>query len=387
MIAYNSTLLDNTLLVDEALNLKKSDFIDSVQYKTMVNELPTLKGQKNLLIRFGFFLLGSFLYSSICGMLSMFSINYVNFNYEVLLFVYSGIGFAGIELLARQKHYGFGLDDGFLLGAQMLLFVGVGISTNGNFLAIFVTIATVSSISYLRYIYLSSALLICIGFTGSLAYLMFEFGIIGKSILPFVMMFFSTICYLFSKKVLKNLKLPYYAKGIELVNSFSLILFYLSGNYMVVRELSILLLGKNIQATQEIPFAILFYAFTISIPSCYLFYSLIKKDKPMLWVGFLALAFSLFTIRFYHHIFPAELALTFGGLVLFAFTYFSIKKLKDKDTGITFKSNRFSNYSLLNAETLIIASQFGLKSEIKPEESPMKFNGGGFSGGGSGGEY
>jgi hypothetical protein len=388
MIAYNKTVLDNTLLVDEASTLKNSGFIDPIQYKTIIDQLPTLKRHKNILIRLAFFLLGSFLYSSICGMLSFFLANSDNFNYEILLFVYSIIGFVGMEFFAREKYYGFGLDDAFLLGAQMTLFVAIGISTNENYLAVFIAMAIISIISYLRYVHLSSALLACIGVTGSLAYLMFEFGTIGKSILPFVMMVFSAMSYFLSKKGIENLKLPYYVKGIELANSFSLILFYLSGNYMVVRELSIILLEKDIPATQEIPFAIFFYAFTIIIPIFYLVYSLIKKDKPMLWIGFLAIVFSIFTIRYYHHILPVEVALTLGGLLLFAFTYFSIKKIKTNETGITFLPDRFSNSnSQLNLEIIIVASQFGLKPEIKPEESPMDFGGGGFSGGGSGEEF
>lgn len=388
MIVYNKTLLDNTLLVDEASSLKESGFIDPAQYQTIIGELSTLKRHKNILIRLGFFLLGSFLYSSICGMLSIFSINFENFNDEILLFVYSIIGFVGIEFLAKQKFYGFGLDDAFLLGAQLLLFLGVGITTKGNFLAVFITIAAASIISYLRYIYLSSALLFSLGLSGSLAYLMFEFGDIGKSILPFVMMLFSGLLYFSAKIALKNIKSPYYSKGLELVNSFSLILFYLSGNYLVVRELSVLLLKKENPATQEISFALFFYAFTIIVPAFYLVYSLIKKDKIMLWIGFLGLAFSIFTILYYHHILLPEEALTISGLALFVFTYFSIKKIKNNETGLTFLSDRFSNSnSQLNLETLVIASQFGLQPEINQEESSMKFGGGGFSGGGSTGEY
>lgn len=388
MIVYNKTSLDKTLLVDEASSLKESGFIDSTQYRSIIGELSILKRHKNILIRLGFFLLGSFLYSSICGMLSIFSTNFEIFNYDDLLFAYSIIGFVGIEFLAKQKYYGFGLDDAFLLGAQMLLFLGVGITTKGNYLAVFVTIAVISVISYLRYIYLSSALLFSAGLTGSLAYLMFEFGNIGKSILPFVMMLFSALLYFSTKRALKNIKLPYYSKGIELVKSFSLILFYLSGNYLVVRELSILLLKKDIPATHEISFAPFFYAFTIIVPAFYLVYSLIKKDRIMLWIGFWALGFSIFTILYYHHILPTEQALTFGGLALFVFTYFSIKKIKNNETGLTFLPDRFSNSnSQLNLETIIIASQFGLQPEKNLEESPIKFGGGGFSGGGSGGEF
>jgi hypothetical protein len=388
MIAYNKTLLDNTLLVDEASILKNSGFIDSIQYKTIIDKLPTLKTQKKGSIRAGLFFLGSSLYSSICGMLSFFIDSFDDFKYKILLYLCSLIGFVGMEFFAKQKFYRYGIDDAFLLGAQMVLFAAMLTSTDENYLPVCIEMVLVSIISYLRYVHLSSALLACVFAMASLTYLMFEFGTIGKSILPFVMIVFSAMGYFLSKKGLKNLKSTYYAKGIESVNNFSLILFYLSGNYMVVRELSILLLEKDIPVTQEIPFAIFFYVFTLSIPICYLFYSLIKKYKPMLWIGFLALAFSVFTILYYHHILPVEVALTLGGLVLFVFSYFLIKKIKNNETGITFLPDRFSDSnSLLNAETLIVASQFGLKPEIKPEESPMEFGAGDFSGGGSGGKF
>lgn len=388
MLVYNKTLLDNTLLADEANSLKKSGFIDSGQYKNIDNKLPTLKIQKNRSIRQGFFLLGSFLYSSICSMLSLFSIDDENSNYQTLLFIYSLIGFMGIEFLARKKYYDYGIEDAFLLGAQILFFLGIGNVTNENYLAVCSTIAVISTISYLRYIHLSSALLACIGITGGVVYFVLKFGDIGKSILPFVLILFSAATYFLSKNSIKKLKLPYYIKGIQLANRFSLVLFYLSGNYLVVRELSIVLLEKNIPATQEIDFAIFFYAFTLIVPVFYLVYSLIMKDKQMLWIGFLAFCFSIFTIRYYYQIIPAEIALTFGGLLLFAFTYFSIKKIKHKETGITFLPDRFSNSNTqLNLETLVVASKFGLKPEIKPEESPMDFGGGGFSGGGSAGEF
>jgi hypothetical protein len=108
----------------------------------------------------------------------------------------------------------------------------------------------------------------------------------------------------------------------------------------------------------------------------------------MLWIGFLALCFSFFTFRTYHHVLPPEIALTIGGLVVFAFTYFAIKKTKYNETGITFKADRFTNpNAFANLQVLVAASQFGIKHEVKIEESPMEFGGGGFSGGGSGGEF
>lgn len=186
---------------------------------------------------------------------------------------------------------------------------------------------------------------------------------------------------------MNNLSENYYYKGILLANSFCLVLFYLSCNYLVVRELSVMLLGNEILPGKDIPFAIFFYAFTVIVPIAYLVQALKTKDRIMLWISFLAIAFSIYTIRFYYSVLPIEVALTLGGLVLFAIAYFSIKKLKDREIGLTFKPDRINNSNaFLNAEMLIVASQFGLKPEAV-NESPMEYGGGGFSGGGSGGSY
>ena len=107
----------------------------------------------------------------------------------------------------------------------------------------------------------------------------------------------------------------------------------------------------------------------------------------MLWIGLLSLAFSIYTIRFYYSILPIETVLTIGGLFLFAFTYFAIKRIKNNTTGITFQPDRFTPANAIGNAEALITSQLGLNPEIKTPESPMKFGGGDFSGGGSGGSF
>ena len=397
MIRYDKTLLENTYLVEEAHQLNKSGFIESEQYKWIKSGLATLKSQNNLLLKIAFFFLGCLLFFSICGMISLLGMNsFGNDNIAtIFLLVFAAIGFLGKEFMSRElKYFGYGLDDAFILGGHLFLIIAVNILTEinyqENYLVIFGTLAIVSSISYLRYLHVSLVLLACVGFTCSIALFLIDYISIGKSILPFVMMLFAGFMYFFSNKTLKKLTPAYYYNGLKLVKGFCLILFYLAGNYLVVRELNHLISDNyyHIGPSPEIPFAILFWAFTITIPVVYLLFSLKNKDRMMLWIGFLALCFSIFTVRMYHHILPPEVALTIGGLVLFAFTYFAIKKTKHKETGITFKADRFTNpNAFANLQTLVVASQFGLKPEAKVEESPMKFGGGGFSGGGSGGEF
>jgi hypothetical protein len=395
MIAYDKTLLDNVYIDEEANRLRESGFISREQYKALSSQLARLKSQNNLFIRIGFFVLGSMLYSSICGFISFLGLGIMDNAYLFFIYLFAIIGFGTKEFMSSgMSYFGFGLDDAFILGGIATLLAAVGLTfeenRDMNYLAVIIVMAIVSSITYLRYLNLSLALLACFGITASIAYMTFEYLTIGKAILPFVLLLFSGVCFYISNKMLQNLTVPYYYNGLKLIKGYCLILFYLAGNYYVVRELNFRLSEDYFYDGQspEIPFAIFFWAFTISIPVVYLFFSLKNKDRMMLWIGFLALCFAFFTIRMYHHVLPPEVALTIGGLVLFAFTYFAIKKTKHNETGITFKADRFTNpNAFANLQTLVVASQFGIKPEAKVEESPMEFGGGGFSGGGSSGEF
>jgi hypothetical protein len=388
MIVYDKNLLDNLTLVEEAKSLQSAGFISKEQKDLIKKELPAFKRQSNILVRLGFFLLGSFLYSSMCGVISLMGLSGERVFFEICCYIFAIVGFVGAEFLANQNYYEHGLDDAFILGAVLNVGFAVAITTEGYEIVIAFFVAIASFIMYKRYLHLISLLIFCIAVSALLFYGMFEFGDFGKMILPFVAMLFAAVFYFITKKLIGNLTKNYYYKGLVWANAYCLILFYLSCNYLVVRELSILLLGNEVLPGTDIPFAFFFYAFTFIVPIVYLVQALRTKDRIMLWLSFLAIGFSIYTIRFYYSVLPIEVALTVGGLVLFAIAYFSIRKIKDKEVGLTFKPDRINNSnSILNAEALIVASTFGLKPEVKPADSPMDFGGGGFSGGGSEGSF
>lgn len=388
MILFNKQLLDNEALNDEADTLYKGGFISKEQKKLIEKKLPVLKSQHNILVRLGFFLLGSFLYSSICGTISLLGLSGENVFFEICCYLFAIVGFVGAELLAKQNYHNHGLDDAFILGALLNLGIAVGITTDGYEIVIALFLAAGSMCMFLRYLYLWAMLVFCLAVSALLFFGMFEFGQIGKAILPFVAMIFAAVFYFFTKEKIKRLRVIYYYKGLLLANSFCLILFYFSCNYLIVRELSVELLGTDVKPGSDIPFAYFFYAFTFIVPLIYLFQALKTKDRIMLWISFLAIAFSIYTIRFYYSVLPIEVALTFGGIILFGIAYFSIKNLKEKESGLTFRPDRINHSdALLNAEALIVASAFGMKPEVKPGTSPMEFGGGGFSGGGSEGNF
>jgi hypothetical protein len=394
MISYSKSELDNTFLVAESKKLNQSGFIHFDQYKKLSKEIPTLKTQDNLLIRFCLFVLGCIAYASVCGVLALFWSGISNYDFDsgfkIIVFIYALMGFGAMEIfmVKGSKLFGYGLDDAALLGAQLALGSGVAMVSDGNYFLISLFVAIASVFSYLRYLNMPSLIVACGSCIASLAFFMFDFIEYGKSLLPFVLLAFTGFAYFIFRKTLNNLQQPYYAKGIVLAKSFCLILFYLAGNYFIVRELSFRLREDYYEdytaESAEISFALFFWAFTFLVPVVYLVFGLLKKDKIMLWIGFLALVFSFYSFRMYHHVLPPEVALTLGGLILFAVAYFAIKKLKTKESGVTFLPDRFStDNSLLNLEVLATASQFGMKPEIS-NPSPMEFGGGGFSGGGAG---
>lgn len=387
MIVYDKKALNNEFLLDEALSLKSAGFITAEQFQRIKINFLGLKTNKNLLVRFGFFLLGCLMYASISGMLTLTIFNILQEKEEILLFLITLIGIGGLEFQCRQNHYGYGIDDAFLLGFLLMLAVFIGVSFDGNKLLIASCIAIASVFTYLRYLHLSSMLIACLASTLTIAYAVFELGSIGKALLPFIMMLLATAAYFISKKGLAKLDTIYYFNGLQLINNFALILFYLSGNYLVVRELSILLLETEIPVGQDIPFALFFYGFTFIVPIVYTLFALKTRNRIMLWIGALALAFSIYTIRYYYSLLPIEIALSIGGLVLFFFSYFIIKKIKEKETGISFKTDKFmDSNALTNAEILLTATQIGMKPSAV-DESKMKFGGGDFSGGGSSGSF
>lgn len=201
--------------------------------------------------------------------------------------------------------------------------------------------------------------------------------------LPFIGLILAALLYYVFYKLNNSKKFLIYQNALILIKIFSLVLGYASVNYMVVRELSESIMFIVVREGDDIPLAFLFYGLTFLIPLAYIYYSLYSKDKLMLIIGFLTFGFSIYTIRFYYHILPVEVALLLGGTILCGIAYLAIRKLKDKETGITFKEARGSETDVLtNLQALVVNSQV----DVKPMESnsKMPFGGGGFSGGGAG---
>ena len=384
MIAYNKTLLENTFLVEEAIDLKKSGFIQESKLNTVKQKLETLKTSRNILVRIGFYLLGSFLFSSILGFFSMFTLMNSSTNYHIVGFVYFIIGIIILEVICRQNYFRHGLDDSFIIGSQLTFYISIYFLTYST-IALCFSMIMIGFVFALRYVNTISFLVSLIGIvilTGD--YLINHTDI--SSALPFVLLLIAVGFYFLHQKI-KDLKpLYFYQNVMEWFFSFSLLLGYASINYFVVRTLSEDLLHAD-YTKSDVPFGWIFNILMFLIPIFYVYYALQTKNRTMLYIGGLTFTLSIATFRYYHSIMPAELALILAGSLMFGAVYFIIQKIKTKATGITFIPDRTSNPAMLSTmEALIINSQ-DMNHAAPTQQSDMPFGGGGFSGGGAGGEY
>ena len=131
MIVHDKNLLDNLSLIEEANSLQSGGFISKDQNAIIKKNLSGFKRNNNILVRLGFFLLGSFLYISICGAFSLLGIDSGETFWHICFYIFAIVGFVGSNTLANQKYYGHGLDDAFNLGTLLNLGIAIGITTDG----------------------------------------------------------------------------------------------------------------------------------------------------------------------------------------------------------------------------------------------------------------
>lgn len=383
MIAYNKTLLENTFLVEEAIDLKKSGFIQEENLNMIKQQLSTLKTSRNIFVRAGFFLLGALLYLSIIGVLFLIVMNSSS-DFKTVGFVISIIGLGILELLCNQNFFRHGLDDAFLIGAQ-LSFYSTIVSDSDTPISGFISMIIIGLVFAIRYVNTLSFIIFLSGIVFLISFMLIEYSTIS-AILPFVLLSLAVAFYFIYQKLKDNPKLYFYSDVLDWFFIFTLFLGYISVNYFVVRTLSEELLSAD-YSKSAVPFGWIFYILMFVIPLVYIFYSLKTKNRTMLYIGGLTFALSIATFRYYHSILPAEWALLLSGLGIFAFVYFIIQKIKTNETGITFKYDRTNDTAMLNnIEALIVNSQ-DIKHAEEAQQSKMPFGGGGFSGGGAGGSF
>ena len=385
MQAYNKSELENYFLAEEAKKLYQKKFLSKEQLQNINAQLIQLKSNHNIFFRIGFFFLGSFLISTIISAFGLVLFPLISEDFEFVFFFYAIVAYVGLEVLVNMKFFRHGLDDAFVLTSQISFSIGIGILTEAV-LPVLIAMLVLGVFFAIRFINTISAVMAFIGLVGILFNSIVEHDFMPKFYLSFIGLILAILVYFFVSHLSINQKLYPYFKTLDTIRISSLLLGYLSMNYLVVRELSASLMNLTITNKSDVPLAIVFYVLTFLIPLLYFFLGIKRKDKLVLYTGLATLIFGFYSIRHYYYFFPIEYVMVISGILLFGLAYLIIQQLKDKTESVTFRPDRDSDDSLLFNTQAILSLANATTSE-ETQSNPMEFGGGGFSGGGAGEQF
>lgn len=379
MKAYNETWVENLANKLSLNEWFKKGLISQAELEKCNEGVTEDFYDPNWFIKIGLFLFTGIAISFSSGIfLSLLGLGSNNITMGVFLVIFSVLSIIVLEhFIKRNKLYRSGIDNALLYSAIGFLFTGILSFFNFDFVdylypLLFLAILTPALIRY-------ADLLVSFGVFVSLFLFIFLFSNTfswGKTLLPFIMLAISAAVYFISKA---QKKFIYYADVQFVIETLALAVFYLSGNYYVVREANALL--NNQSPSVEIPFSLIFWIFTFLLPLFYLYFGARNKQRNAIILGLLGLGFSVFTYRSYYSVMPIEWALTLGGAILIGVSVFCIKYFKTPKFNLS--SEAEEQGKLQKLETILVAQAFQTKT---PDEI-FKFGGGDAGGAGADGKY
>jgi uncharacterized membrane protein YgcG len=387
--AYNSMWLYNLAVVKETKRWFKHGLIRAEQLTSIREVYPSGFYHPNFIIRILLFVATILALSGITG---LFGLMIADSGEKLMLtgcIVYGILSFFVLDIIfiSTQKHYKSGVTEALLYHACG--FVIVGVAWMGDFDNIFLTLFVcfiVFSFAGFRYLDLLTTLAALICFGGLIFYELALAGEIYKQTIPFVFIAIFTPIYFACRKLKTVPGYSIWINNLIVMEAFCLIVVYAAGNYLVVRELSVSMMNLDLSQGDDIPFAFLFYAFTVSIPLAYLFFGIKEKDVVLLRVSLLALAFSVFTFKYYYGFGHPEISLTVAGIVLTGIALILMNYLKIMRNGYTRENLLTEKWGSANIQAMLISQTMG-GNEVTTVDNDFKGGGGEFGGGGASGEY
>jgi hypothetical protein len=379
--AYNETWLQNLLVVKECKRWLKAGVITPEQAGAIVSAHPIGFYHPNLIIRLLLFVAALIALSGVTGILSLMvadSGEYV-IKYLVLLYGLGSFVFFGQFFIKNSKHYKSGVTEAILYHSILFTLGGLGWILEMKIFPFTVCCIIVFGFAAIRYLDLIST---ACAF-GSLAYLVFytfyESGETVQKIIPLAFLVLFTPFYFWIRRLRMQESYATWETVLLVTEALTLLVIYAAGNYMVVRELSIELMGLELTEGQDIPLAFIFYALTAIIPVIYLYAGIKKRDIVLIRVSLLVLAYTVFTFKYYFSTGHHEITFTVGGAIMLIVSVALMRFLKEPKNGFTRENLLPEKWGNANLQAFIVAQTLGGNKAL-PDESTTP--GGGESGGG-----
>lgn len=381
MTAYSKTDLYNKLVQEQASEAFRQQHISDESYRRILEAHPEQLYTPNYFIRIALGLL-AIVAIILSGFLTWLITNTSSDDGFAALFLFFAVVCYGfLELMIKtKKFYNAGLDN--VLSAFVIIFTASCFLIN-NFAYQYETIiGVIMLLSLWMMIRFTDAFMAMIFYLSALVFfflLYIKLQSFGRYTAPFALILFSAIVYFVVQKLLQKKSLILYKHCFNWITFLTLLSLYAAGNYFVINELSIQMFKSGITMGW------LFWATTFIIPVFYVLYGL-QKRRPMFYrTGIVLLALSVLTVRYYHTIMPAEVAMLVFGLLLIVISYAVIKYLSIPKHGFTFEDDGTTDKGILNTEALIIAQIFTKRNTNV--QGGVEFGGGSGGGGGASGNY
>lgn len=382
MIAYNTTWLKNLEVVKTAKQWQQSNLIDKNQFVSINHEYGSGFYHPNFIIRILLFIASVIVLSAITGLLFLAVMDSREKVISVLSIIYGGISWLILDqtFIKKNNHYKSGITEALLY--HSILFVMLGCieffeDTPEPYAALAMILFAFAAYRYLDLIstvgsILSFALLIFL--------LIFRAGGTLQQMIPLVMIVIFSPLYFFVRTLSRRKETELWKNVLIITEGVCLLLIYTAGNYFVVRELSIEMLNLELGEGQDIPLAWLFYALTIVIPILYLSFGIMKKDLVLIRVSLIAVAFTVFTFKYYFSTGHHEITFTISGLLLLLISITLLRWLKTPRNGYTRDNILSEKWANSNAQAFLVSQTLGVGN---PEGQPSEFGGGESGGGGA----
>jgi hypothetical protein len=384
MIAYNHTSLDNLLINEEATDAFYQQLITIEEVNAIHKAYPINHYSPNAFIRVGLFLLTIVIVSMVYGFLLMLEIGGSDKGIGILTFVFSLFLYGALEYIIREKkHYQSGIDDA-LLWLCIVAFIGAAnlIFSPESPIPQAVLVFIPAFYFLLRFGNAVMGALAFMALVTVVFYSVTSLGNMAKTVMPFLFMAISFFVYRLARNYSNNNRLRHYKKCCTVIEILALIILYAAGNYFVVREVSNSLFDLELKEGESVPFGWIFWILTVLLPAVYIFRGIQKRDVILLRTGLILVAAIIFTIRYYYHVAPIEIAMSIGGAIMIVVAYFITKYLTPPRHGFTHaEPNDPQLAGLLQVESLIVAQTF---HHTPTPEADKHFDFGGGSGGGGG---
>ena len=281
MQAYNYNELYNKYVAEQATDALETGCIENESFTKIKQAYPVKLYTPNLFIRIalGVLTLVAVIFSGL--LLWLISSASQEVAIITLLIILAAICYVALEIFVQRKgYYNAGVDN-------VLMFMVLAFVTSTFFISDNISWILISGVMMLVSLYLSVRFadafmaILAYSFLFIFVFLIYiKFGNIAKATAPLMMMAVPAGIYFIMKQL--SAKTFLYKFCCEAVMFISLITFYASGNYFVVKESSNAMFNLHLSLHDPIPLDWLFWIFTFLIPPAFIIYGI--KQKNLLFI-------------------------------------------------------------------------------------------------------